>query len=81
MFETFMRSIGAGAQHLLASVAAAETSIHKIEASNPLVATAAHLAVAEAQKLGVPVTALEAVGSAVLSAARAFATHAAGSAS
>lgn len=73
----FGAAIGAGAEQLLAVVAGAAQSIHTIEASNPLVATATQLAVATAEKFGIPVPAIEALGDAVLSVARAVAHNAA----
>ena len=68
--------ITAGAQKLLTLVASEERSIHNLEASDPLVGQALHLAASEAEHVGIPVRQIESVGSAVMAVAQAIASDA-----
>ena len=55
---------------LVGTVATAETGLHKLEADNPLLATAIQMGIASATAHGVPLTGLEALGNAVLDLAK-----------
>jgi hypothetical protein len=67
-FERFFSAIHLGAQHVLAAVAGLETSVHQIEASNPLVAAGAQIALSSFPAL----SAVPQLETAVLSVAQAI---------
>ncbi|MDE2102309.1 MAG: hypothetical protein KGL39_34000 [Patescibacteria group bacterium] len=62
------------AQHVVTLAAAAEKSIHALEESDPLVATAINLALSQAQNHGIPLVALGTLGRAALSLAQVIAS-------
>jgi len=68
------------ATKLLALAAGAQSSIHSIEASSPLVKAALDMAVSEAAANGVPIPMIEQLGSDVLSIAQTVASETASAA-